>query len=45
MHLHGASTDNGKTCAIKPPIDHGGKWEAELKDDYIVLFQYACIYQ
>lgn len=32
------STDNGKTCAIKPPID-AKKWEGELKDDYIVLFR------
>lgn len=32
------STDNGKTCAIKPPIN-AGKWEMELKDDYIVLFR------
>lgn len=32
------STDNGKTCSIKPPIDTN-KWEKELKDDYIVLFR------
>lgn len=32
------STDNGKTCTIKPPID-AKKWEMELKDDYIVLFR------
>ena len=32
------STDNGKTCAIAPPID-AKKWEKELKDDYIVLFR------
>lgn len=31
------STDKGKTCAIKPPID-ASKWEKELKDEYIVLF-------
>ena len=28
------STDNGKTCAIKPPINTK-KWETELKDNYI----------
>ena len=32
------STDNGKTCAIKPPIDVK-KWEQELKDEYVVLFR------
>lgn len=32
------STDNGKTCAIKPPVD-AKKWEEALKDDYIVLFR------
>ena len=32
------STDNGKTYAIKPPID-AKRWEKELKDDYIVLFR------
>lgn len=32
------STDNGKTCAIKPPVD-AKKWEDTLKDDYIVLFR------
>lgn len=32
------STDNGKTCAIAPPID-AKKWEQELKDEYIVLFR------
>lgn len=32
------STDNGKTCAIKPPIDVK-YWEQRLKDDYIVLFR------
>lgn len=32
------STDNGKTCAIKPPVD-ARKWEAAFKDDYIVLFR------
>lgn len=32
------STDKGKTCAIKPPID-ANKWEKELKDEYIVLFR------
>lgn len=32
------STDNGKTCAIKPPIDVK-YWEERLKDDYIVLFR------
>lgn len=32
------STDSGKTCAIKPPIN-AKKWESELKDDYIVLFR------
>lgn len=32
------STDNGKTCAIKLPID-AKKWEAELRTDYIVLFR------
>lgn len=32
------STDNGKTCAIKPPVD-AKKWEVTLKDDYIVLFR------
>jgi len=32
------STDNGKTCAIAPPID-ARKWENELKEDYIVLFR------
>lgn len=32
------STDNGKTCAIKPPVD-AKKWEAKLKRDYVVLFR------
>lgn len=32
------STDSGRTCAIKPPIDVL-KWEYELKDEYIVLFR------
>lgn len=32
------STDNGKTCAIKPPIDVR-YWEQRLKDGYIVLFR------
>ncbi len=32
------STDNGKTCAIKPPVD-AKKWEARLKGDYVVLFR------
>ena len=32
------STDNGKTCAIKPPINVK-YWEQRLKDDYIVLFR------
>ena len=32
------STDNGKTCAIKPPIDVA-KWQEALKKDYIVLFR------
>ncbi len=32
------STDKGKTCAIKPPVDVK-KWEEEFKDDYIVLFR------
>lgn len=32
------STDNGKTYAIKPPID-AKRWEKELKDGYIVLFR------
>lgn len=32
------STDNGKTCAIKPPVD-AKKWEKVLKDDYVVLFR------
>ena len=32
------STDNGKTCAIKPPINTK-KWETELKDNYIILFR------
>lgn len=32
------STDNGKTCAIKPPINTY-KWEKELKDDYVILFR------
>lgn len=32
------SSDNGKTCSIKPPID-AIKWENELKDDYVVLFR------
>lgn len=32
------STDNGKTCAIKPPVD-AKKWESALKDDYVVLFR------
>ena len=32
------STDNGKTCAIKPPINTE-KWEEQLKDCYIVLFR------
>lgn len=32
------STDNGKTCAIKPPIDVK-YWEARLKEKYIVLFR------
>jgi CDP-glycerol glycerophosphotransferase len=32
------STDNGKTCAIKPPINVK-YWEERLKDDYIVLFR------
>lgn len=32
------STDNGKTCAIKPPVD-AKKWEEALTDDYIVLFR------
>lgn len=32
------STDNGKTCAIKPPIDVK-YWEERLKDNYIVLFR------
>ena len=32
------STDNGKTCAIKPPINIK-KWETELKDNYIILFR------
>ena len=32
------STDNGKTCAIKPPIN-AYKWEKELKDDYVILFR------
>ena len=32
------STDNGKTCAIKPPID-AVKWEDRLKEKYIVLFR------
>lgn len=32
------STDSGRTCAIKPPIDVL-KWEHELKDEYIVLFR------
>ena len=29
------STDNGKTCAIKPPVD-AKKWEEALKDYYVV---------
>lgn len=32
------STDKGKTCAIKPPIDVK-YWEQRLKEDYIVLFR------
>lgn len=32
------STDHGKTCAIKPPVD-AKKWEDELKDGYIILFR------
>jgi len=32
------SKDNGKTCAIKPPINVN-YWEKELKDDYIVMFR------
>ena len=32
------STDNGRTCSIKPPVD-AMKWEETLKDDYIVLFR------
>lgn len=32
------STDNGKTCSIKPPIEVK-KWEKELQKDYIVLFR------
>ena len=32
------STDNGKTCVIKPPVD-AKKWEQILKDDYVVLFR------
>lgn len=32
------STDNGKTCAIKPPMD-AKKWEEVLRDDYVVLFR------
>ncbi len=32
------STDNGKTCSIKPPIDVS-RWEYELKKDYIILFR------
>ena len=32
------STDNGRTCSIKPPVD-AKKWEKTLKNDYIVLFR------
>lgn len=32
------STDKGKTCAIKPPINTK-KWEDTLKNDYIILFR------
>lgn len=32
------STDNGKTCAIKPPVN-AKKWEEALKDNFIVLFR------
>lgn len=32
------STDNGKTCAIKPPIDVK-YWAERLNDQYIVLFR------
>ena len=32
------STDNGKTCAIKPPVD-AKKWEEALKEEYVVLFR------
>lgn len=32
------STDNGKSCTIKPPISTS-KWEKELQDEYIVLFR------
>lgn len=32
------STDGGKTCAIKPPVD-AKKWEDGLKNDFVVLFR------
>lgn len=32
------STDHGKTCSIKPPVDTK-KWERELGNDYVVLFR------
>lgn len=32
------STDNGKTCSIKPPVN-AKKWEEALKDEYVVLFR------
>lgn len=32
------STDNGKSCAIKPPVN-AKKWEDALKDNYVVLFR------
>lgn len=32
------SIDNGKTYAIKPPVD-AKRWEKELQDGYIILFR------
>lgn len=32
------STDNGKTCSIKPPLD-ADKWEKALRSEYVVLFR------
>lgn len=32
------STDKGKTCAIKPPVNVR-YWEERLKDDYVVIFR------